>query len=119
MQHVKPLSTAIAASNLSLTPLPDPTGANPLLLVVNIPPPTAETRRAAVNEVTKAGDRAKKSVHDARAAQHKKHRAIQLAKTARPDDLKKAAVQMEKVVERANGEVKRIVDGVRKGLESA
>ncbi|KYG42741.1 hypothetical protein M433DRAFT_157547 [Acidomyces richmondensis BFW] len=117
--HVKPLSTAIAASNLSLTPLPDPTGTNPLLLVINIPPPTAETRHAAVNEATRAGDRAKKSVHDARAAQHKKHRAIQLAKTARPDDLKKASMLMEKLVERANGEVKRIVDGARKALEAA
>lgn len=43
---------------------------------------------------------------------------MQLAKSARPDDLKKAGVAMEKVVEKGVGEVKRIVDGARKVLES-
>lgn len=43
---------------------------------------------------------------------------MQLAKTARPDDLKKAGVLMEKVVEKGTGEVKKIVDGARKVLDS-
>ena len=40
-----------------------------------------------------------------------------VAKTAGPDDLKRAGVRMEKLVEEANKEVKRIVDGARKNLE--
>ncbi|KAF2764159.1 ribosome recycling factor [Teratosphaeria nubilosa] len=117
-EHLKPISSAIQSSSLSLTPQPDPTGANPLLLIISIPPPTAESRKAAVNEVSKAGEKAGTSVRDARGKQHKKLRALQLGKTARPDDLKKAGVQMEKVVERGAAEVKKIVDGAKKMLES-
>ncbi|KAK5124102.1 hypothetical protein LTR85_001805 [Meristemomyces frigidus] len=116
--HIKPVSSAIQSSTLSLTPQPDPTGANPLLLIINIPPPTADSRRAAVQEATKAGEKAGTSVRDARGKQQKKLRALQLNKTARPDDLKKAGAQMEKVVEKGSAEVKRIVDGARKVLES-
>ena len=115
--HVKPISTSIQSSNLSLTPQPDPTGANPLLLIINIPPPTAESRRAAVNEATKAGEKAATSIRDARGKQQKKLRAMQVNKTARPDDLKKAGERMEKVVEKGSSEVKRIADSAKKVLE--
>lgn len=117
--HVKPVSSAIAASNLSLTPQPDPTGANPLLLVINIPPPTAESRKAAVGEATKAGEKAGTAVKDARGRQQKKLRGMQLSKAARPDELKKAGAAMEKVVEKGGAEVKKVVEMARKVLESA
>ena len=115
---MKPVSSAIQASSLSLTPQPDPTGANPLLLVVNIPPPTAESRKAAVQEAAKAGEKAGTSVREARGKQQKKLRGMQLSKSARPDDLKKAGTQMEKVVEKGAAEVKRVVENARKVLES-
>ena len=57
-------------------------------------------------------------MRDARGKQQKKLRAMQLAKSARPDDLKKAATQMEKVVEKGAVEVKRVVDSAKKVLES-
>lgn len=116
-EHVKPTSSAIQSSSLSLTPQPDPTGTNPLLLVVNIPPPTTESRKATVNEAVKAGDKASTAVRDARSKQQKKLRAMQVAKSARPDDLKKAGEKMESVVEKGQGEVKRIVDSAKKVLE--
>ncbi|EME38455.1 hypothetical protein DOTSEDRAFT_96214, partial [Dothistroma septosporum NZE10] len=116
--HVKPVTSAIQASSLSLTPQPDPTGANALLLVLNIPPPTAESRKAAVQEAVKAGEKASMAVRDARGKQQKKLRAMQLGKAARPDDLKKASIQMEKVVERGTSEVKKIVDNAKKVLDS-
>lgn len=103
---------------MNLTPQPDPTGANPLLLNIPIPPPTAESRKATVNAAAKAGDVASNAVRNARQGQQKKLRAMQLAKTARPDDLKKAGVQMEKVVEKGVGEVKKIVDGAKKALDA-
>ncbi|KAK5172156.1 uncharacterized protein LTR77_003794 [Saxophila tyrrhenica] len=117
-EHVKPISTAIQSSSLSLTPQPDPTGMNPLLLVLNIPPPTAESRKQVVGEATKAGEKASTSVRDARSKQQKKLRGMQLAKSALPDDLKKAGTQMEKVVEKGTAEVKRVVDSAKKVLES-
>ena len=43
---------------------------------------------------------------------------MQLAKTALPDDVKKAGEKMEKVVERANKEAKEIVEQAKKTLES-
>ncbi|KAK4565470.1 hypothetical protein LTR86_004087 [Recurvomyces mirabilis] len=116
--HIKPTTTAIQSSTLSLTPQPDPTGTNPLLLIINIPPPTAESRKAVVDEASKAGEKAGTSLRDARGKQQKKLRALQVAKSARPDDLKKAGTLMEKVVEKGTGEVKRIVDSAKKVLES-
>lgn len=115
---MKPISTAISASTLSLTPQPDPTGANPLLLTIQIPPPTADSRRAVVAEAAKAGERAGTTLRDARGKQQKKFRALHLNRSARPDDLKKAQGQMEKKVERATGEVKKVVDNAKRVLES-
>merc|ERR1712070_994402 len=116
--HVKPVISAITSSNLSLTPHPDPTGASPLMLVINIPPPTAESRKAAVQEAAKAGEKASTSARDARGKQQKKLRGMQLYKSVRPDDLKKAGTQMEKVVEKGTAELKRVVDNAKKVLES-
>jgi len=71
-----------------------------------------------VAEAVKAGDKAGTAVRDARGKQQKKLRALQLSKSARPDDLKKAGAQMEKVVEKGTAEVKKIVDSSKKVLES-
>ena len=106
------------SSTLSLTPQPDPTGANPLLLLLPIPPPTAESRLQVVDEANKAREKAALQLRDARGKQQKKLRAIQLAKTARPDDLKKASTMMEKVVEEGSGELKKIYEKAKKGIET-
>jgi ribosome recycling factor len=84
---------------------------------LNIPPPTAESRKQVVAEASKAGEKAGTAVKDARSKQQKKMRAMQLSKSALPDDLKKAGTQMEKVVEKGTAEVKRVVDSARKVLE--
>ena len=117
-QHVKPISSSIQSSSLSLTPQPDPTGNNPLLLVLNIPPPTAESRKQVVSEATKAGEKAGTAVRDARAKQQKKLRSMEKERTALPDNVKKAGTQMEKLVVKANADVKKTVDGAKKALES-
>ena len=116
-QHLKPISSSIQSSSLSLTPQPDPTGTNPLLLILNIPPPTAESRKQALDEANKAGDKAGTAVRDARGRKQKKLRAMEVGKSVRPDDLKKARAQMEKVVEKGSGDVKKVVEEKRKGLD--
>jgi len=118
-QHVKPVTSAIQSSSLSLTPQPDPTGQNKLLLILNIPPPTAQSRKAVIDEAVKAGEKASTSIRDARGKQQKKLRAMQLNKSARPDDLKKAGTMMEKTVEKGSAELKKVVDNAKKVLESA
>jgi len=71
-----------------------------------------------VTAANKAGDKASDSIRNARQAQQKRLRAMGLAKSARPDDLKKAGDKMEKVVQKGEGEVKKVVEGARKVLES-
>lgn len=57
------------------------------------------------------------AVRDARGKQQKRLRVLEVGKVVRPDDLKKARGLMEKVVERGSGEVKRVVEEKRRGLE--
>lgn len=115
--HLKAISSAILSSDLSLTPQPDAT--NALQLNIPLPPPTKESRDQAVQQAVRAGEKAGDAVRNARGAMQKRLRGMQVAKSVRPDDLKKAGERMEKVVERGQGEVKRIVDAAKKVLESS
>ncbi|RYO40834.1 hypothetical protein AA0113_g1654 [Alternaria arborescens] len=115
--HIKPISTAIAASPHSLTPLtPEPT--NPLTIQVPLPPPTGESRRMAVAEAVKASERADKDIQKERQDHNKRLRNFELNRSVLPDDLQKAKKQMEEVVKNGHEEVKRISDGAKRVLES-
>lgn len=117
LQHIKPIVSAVqSAPNLNLQPQPDPH--NPSQLNIAIPPPTKESRDLAFAAAKKAGDVAGIGLHDARAAMQKRLRAMELKKTARPDDLKKARKDMEKVVEKGAADVKKIVEAAKKAMES-
>ncbi|PNS20326.1 hypothetical protein CAC42_5776 [Sphaceloma murrayae] len=116
--HVKPVTSAIQSSNLSLTPTPDPSGQNPQMLVVKIPPPTAESRKATLDEAGKAGETALYNVRMARGAQQKKLRKMELNKTVRPDDSKKAHAKMEDVVKKSGEGIKKIIEGAKRALDA-
>lgn len=62
-------------------------------------------------------DKAANAVRNSRATQQKRLRDMKLKKVARPDDLKKAGDQMEKVVDKGQKEVKEVFEGVKKALE--
>ncbi|KAK5130668.1 hypothetical protein LTR16_001373 [Cryomyces antarcticus] len=113
--HIKPITSAILSSTLSLTPQPDP--ANPSLLSIPIPPATADSRRAAIAEAQDAAKAAAEAIRNARGTQQKKLRAMQLGKKALPDDLRKAAPLMEKLVDKGTKEITRILDAAKKVLE--
>lgn len=115
LQFVRPISSAIQSSNLNLTPQPDQHNAQQLN--INLPPPTTESRKQAVQAAQKSAELANDAIRNARGAHHKTLRAMQVAKTARPDDVKKAGEKMEKFVEAGTGEVKKIVDSAKKVLE--
>ncbi len=117
IQHIKPISTAIAASPHSLTPL-TPESSNPLTIQVPLPPPTGESRRAAVESAIKAAERADKAIQKERQEHNKKLRKFELNRDVLPDDLQKAKKKMEEVVKKGHEEVKRISDGAKKVLES-
>lgn len=64
-------------------------------------------------------DKAASAVRSARAAIHKKLQDMQKRKEARPDDIRKAHDQMEKLVEKAQKDVKDTFESARKGMEQA
>jgi ribosome recycling factor len=49
----------------------------------------------------------------------KRLRAMELSKAARPDDIRKAHKEMEKVVEKGNADVKKAVEAGRKAMEQS
>ncbi|KAJ5545323.1 hypothetical protein N7535_006294 [Penicillium sp. DV-2018c] len=113
--HIKPLTSAIVSSNLSLTPQPDPH--NALQLNIPIPPPTKESRDKNIQAAKQAYERAASAVRDSRGAMHKRLQDLQKKKLARPDDVRKAHDQMEKATEQGQKDVKDAFDGARKTLE--
>jgi len=113
---IKPISSAITASNLSLTPQRDP---HHLQLNVQIPPPTKESRDQTIKTAKTAMERAANSVRKSRSALHKRLQEMQKKKIARPDDVRKAHDQMEKVVEKGQKEVRDLFETARKSIEQS
>ena len=106
-----------ASKDLNLQPQPD--SQNSSQLNIQIPPPTKESRDLALIAANKAGDVANIGVRNARATMQKRLRAMELKRVVRPDDLKKAHKEMEKVVEKGVADVKKSVDAVRKTMEQS
>lgn len=92
---------------------------NQLQLNVPIPPPTKESRDQALKAASKAGEDASVGIRTARAAVQKKLRGMEVKKVARPDDLKKAHKEMEKIVEKGTQDIKKAVDAARKTMEQS
>ncbi|KAI3058380.1 hypothetical protein CBS147353_10746 [Aspergillus niger] len=115
--HVKPIRSSIVSSNLSLTPQADPH--NSLQLNVTIPPPTKESRDQTIAMAKAAMEKAAGAVRDSRSAVHKRLQDLQKKKIARPDDVRKAQEQMEKLAEKGQKEVKELFETTRKAMERA
>ncbi|PVH83410.1 ribosome recycling factor [Cadophora sp. DSE1049] len=114
--HIKPIISAIQGSkDLNFQPVQD--AKNAAQLNVPIPPPTKESRHLALAAASKTGETANVGIRNARGAMQKRLRAMEIKKTIRPDDLKKASKEMEKIVEKGVADVKKTVDAARKGME--
>jgi ribosome recycling factor len=98
-----------------LSPQPDPV--NPLQLNMRVPMPTRESRDEALKAASKAGEIASLAVKAARATTQKRLRAMELKKAVRPDDLRKAHVKMEEIVQKATADAKREVEDTRKLMD--
>ncbi|WEW58520.1 ribosome-recycling factor [Emydomyces testavorans] len=115
-EYAKPITSALQAMpSLSLNPQPDPH--NKLQLNVPIPPPTRESRDQALKDAKAAMERAAMAVKNARADVNKKLKALGNKKVVRPDDLRKALEQMEKVADKGQKEVKDVFEAAKKTLE--
>ncbi|KAL2828880.1 ribosome recycling factor-domain-containing protein [Aspergillus pseudoustus] len=115
--HLKPISSAILSSNLSLTPQPD--SHNALQINIPVPPPTKESRDQTVHAARAAMEKAANSVRDARGVVHKRLQALVKKKVARPDDARKSQDKMEKLTEKGQKEVKDLFETAKKAMERA
>ncbi|PGH33652.1 ribosome recycling factor [[Emmonsia] crescens] len=115
-EYIKPITSALLSSNLSLNPQPDPH--NSLQLNVPIPPPTKESREQSVKDAKAAMEKASNAVRNARGAINKKLKNMGVKKLVRPDDLRKHVEKMEKVAEKGQKEVKDVFEGAKKALEA-
>lgn len=113
--HVKPLTAAIMASDYSLTPDVDKN--NSLLILVPVPPATAETRAQAAAEAKKCFDKASLDVRNARGDAQKRHRKMELNKLVIKDELAKAHKGMEEVAKKGQDEVKKVYENALKTLQ--
>ncbi|KAF4223840.1 hypothetical protein CNMCM6457_010178 [Aspergillus fumigatiaffinis] len=114
-EHMKPITSAILSSDLSLTPQPDPH--NILQLNISIPPPTKELREQTVVAARAAMEKAAGAVRESRSVSHKRLQDMQKKKLARPDDVRKAQDQMERLTEKGQKEVKELFDAAKRALE--
>lgn len=112
-QYLKPVLSALNNSPNSLAPTPSAT--DPLELHIQLPPPTRDSRAAIVDAVAKHGEVAGSALSQARLTVKKKLRQLEISRSVRPDELHKVKEKMEKVVGAGTAEVKRLLDGVRKG----
>ena len=101
----------------ALTPQPDPSGQNAQLLVLPVPPRTAESRREAAGRAAQAGEAAARAIAQARSRLNKALRELQVGRRARPDELVKAQAGMEKTVEEAQKRARRAVEERKRVLE--
>jgi ribosome recycling factor len=115
-KHVKPIKSAILASNLNLTPV-RPSPEAPTTFTTQIPPPTGESRQAALASASKSAEEALGRIREARGGHQKKLRTMQTSKKVRADDFHKAQAEMETVVKKANEEIKKILENSKKVLE--
>lgn len=112
---MKPITSAIISSNLSLNPQQD--SHNALQLNIPIPPPTKESRDQTVHVAKLAMEKAANAIRDARGAVHKRLQEAQKKKTATPDQVRKAREQMEKIAEKGQKEVRDLFETSKKALE--
>lgn len=89
---------------------------NPLLILIPVPPITAETRAQARAEAKKVYDRASQDVRNARGDAQKRHRKMELGKLVLKDELHKAHKAMEDVVKKGQDECKKVYDAAVKAL---
>ena len=96
---------------------PQPDAHNASQLNIPIPPPTRESRDLALAAASRVGETANVGVRNARGAMQKRLRAMELKKAVRPDDLRRAHKEMEKIVEKSAADVKTTVDAARRTME--
>jgi ribosome recycling factor len=119
LQNVKHLAKLIQSTVYSLNPRIDPENTNPNLIVVEVPPATAESRARVIEEVSQLSNRVNRYITAARANQQKRHRQMRLNKIARPDDIDKGMFACNDLCKAANEEQKAITEKFKKAVQGS
>ena len=112
LQHVKPVTSALAQPPQNLNTQISPT--DPLTLTLSIPPITQDARVTAAAVAAQRGDLALSALREARGAQKKKIRAWELSRKFGQDVIRRAEKEMEKVNEIAVSTARKMVDDSKK-----
>lgn len=115
-QYVKQIATALQGTVYSLNPRINPEGTNPNLIIVEVPPATAESRARVIEEVSQLSNRVNRYITAARASQQKRHRNMRLNKIARPDDIDKGMFACNDLCKAANEEQRAITEKFKKAV---
>lgn len=113
-QNVKRVFTALQKAEFNITPVIDPK--NPNHILMPLPPPTKESRMATVDAASKVGEKANAVLRNTRQGSHKR---IKSFKGMRQDDMRKADKQLEKIMEKASVDAKKVTEGAKKAILEA
>lgn len=108
------------ANNSSGNAFPIPLSSNidhPLEIHLPVPPTTTDSRRHASASAHEKGEAALHNLREARGAQKKRLRALELSRKSGPDSLRRAERDLEKVNLKAKEELENLVADRKKALE--
>jgi ribosome recycling factor len=115
-QFIKPVSSAILSSELSLNPQPDPH--NPLQLNVAIPPPTKESRDRSVTYAKSEHLRSSTAIKNARGEMKKLLKRMgRKGGSLQPDDIRALTKRLDAVVQKGNQDLDDVFENTKKALE--
>lgn len=108
---MKKVFTALQKAEFNITPTADPK--NPNNILMPLPPPTKESRMAMVDAASKVGEKANTTLRNTRQGSHK---MIKSFKSMRQDDMRKVDKQLEKIMEKAGVDAKKVTEGAKKAI---
>jgi len=111
-QHLSPLLSALSTHTPPLTPPPSPLF--PLTILIPLPPPTAASRHASAASTKKPLETALFALREARGMMRKRLRGMALGRVVGPDEMRRAEAELERRNEGGVGEVRGLVEGVRR-----
>jgi ribosome recycling factor len=118
-QDVKNIASLLQGTVYSLNPRIDPENTNPNLIIVEVPPATAESRARVIEEVSQLSNRVNRYITAARAQQQKRHKVMRQDKIARPDDIDKGMFACNALCKAANEEQKDITEKFKKAVQGS
>ncbi|KAF8424505.1 ribosome recycling factor-domain-containing protein [Tirmania nivea] len=119
-EHTKKVVRAVQKADLNMQPVVEDPVNSPNVLTLPLPPPTREGREKLAEQAGKLGEKVKGEVRMVRQEGMKKLKGLVKGGKGvggvKVDEVKKEEARLEKVVKGVEEEVKKVVEGARKGI---